>query len=182
MAKVLEKMSNYSCESVANVTQPVPCPRSMNDVYSTGINLQYYIGDIYLQLAEVSQGELKKQYKKMAVAELETKQKIGEVNNARLNELLYHFYNSGGAIIEPPLSSKQSKAIQPFYNRIMDTFTKQVESSLVLAANGSINPDKLKSMINYDIIEMYTNMSKLFKVDEIVKAFSILITIRQNAR
>ncbi|KUG03996.1 hypothetical protein ASZ90_018585 [hydrocarbon metagenome] len=180
MAKLLEKMSNYTYKVVDNETKTIPCPRNMNDVYSIGTNLQYYIGDIYLHLAELSQRDLKPQYKKMAIVELEIKQQIQEVNNARLNELLGYFYNNGGAVIEPPLTYMQSKEIQPFFTRIIDTFTSRVEDSFVLAADGSISPGRLESMINYDIIEMYTNLSKLFPVDEISKAFRQLIVIRKR--
>ncbi len=180
MAKLLQEVSNYNKNDGDKAENTIPCPRYMNDVYSIGINLQYYIGDIYLRLAEVSHKELKSLYKKMAVVELDIKEQIQEVNNARLNELLSYFYNNGGTVIDPPLSSAESKSIQPFFNRIMDTFTEQVESSLVLAANKSISADKVKSMINHDIIEMYTSMSKLFPVDEITIAFWQLIAIRNR--
>jgi hypothetical protein len=76
MAKVLEEMSNYIYTEVDNGSQTISCPRYMNDVYTLGIDLQYYIGDIYLQMAEISRGDIRSQYKKMAVSELEIKEKI----------------------------------------------------------------------------------------------------------
>ncbi len=179
MATVLEKMPNYSNNVVDKTENLNLCPRYMNDVYSLGTNLQYYLGDIYMHLAKSTQGELKDQYEKMAFEELIIKDEIQKVSNARLNEMLGDFYNSGGAVVELPLSHKLSKETQPFFNRILDNFTKQVESSTVLAANGTISAGKLENMVKYDIIEMYTNMSKLFPEEEIVKAFNKLITIRE---
>ena len=154
----------------------------MNDVYTLGIDLQYYIGDIYLQMAEISRGDIRSQYKKMAVSELEIKEKIEKINNARLNELLTQFYNNGGQIIEAPLTSDQAKELQPFFNRLLDTYFKRLESLLVLAAEGSITPERLDRMINFDTLEMYGNVSKLFKVDEIVQGFNNLISIRESVR
>lgn len=182
MAKVLEKMSNYTYENSDHGYQIISCPRYKKDVYALGINLQYYIGDMYLQLAEISQGEVKSQFKRMAVTELEIKQQIQQINNANLNELLSYFYNNGGKIIEAPVASEQTKEIHPFFNRILNTFIKRIESWLVLAAEGTVTPDRLDSMVSYDIIEMYGNMCKLFKVDEIVRGFEVLIKIREDVR
>ena len=182
MAKVMQRMSNYSYENVNDVSKTITCPRYSNDVYALGVNLQYYIGDMYLQLAEISQGEVKSQFKRMAVNELEIKQQIQQKNNAYLNELLSYFYNNGGKIIEAPLASEQAKEIHPFFNRIINTFIKRLESWVVLAAEGTVTPDQLDSMISYDIIEMYGNMCKLFKVDEIDKAFEALIRVREKVR
>jgi hypothetical protein len=182
MAKVLEEMSNYIYTEVDNGSQTISCPRYMNDVYTLGIDLQYYIGDIYLQMAEISRGDIRSQYKKMAVSELEIKEKIEKINNARLNELLTQFYNNGGQIIEAPLTSDQAKELQPFFNRLLDTYFKRLESLLVLAAEGSITPERLDRMINFDTLEMYGSVSKLFKVDEIVQGFNNLISIRESVR
>lgn len=182
MAKVLEDVSNYTYTNVEDGSKTISCPRYMNDVYTLGIDLQYYIGDIYLQMAEISRGEVRSQYKKMAVSELEIKEKIQEINNARLNELLSHFYNNGGMIIEAPLTAEQAKKIQPFFNRIIDTYFKRLESLLILAAEGSITPDRLDRMVNFDTVEMYSNVCKLFQVDEIVQGFKVLIKIRENVR
>ena len=182
MAKVLEKVSDYNYASVDDGSKIISCPRYMNDVYTLGIDLQYYIGVIYLQMGEMSLGQAKSQYKKMAVCELDIKEKIQEINNERLNELLSHFYNNGGQILEAPLTTEQAKEIQPFFNRILDTYFKRLESLLVLAAEGSITPDRLDRMINFDTVELYGNIGKLFKVDEIVKGFKVLIKIRENVR
>ncbi len=179
MAKVLEKMTNYSNKFT---DYEITCPRYIHDVYSIGTNLQYYIGDIYLQLAEVSQEDLKNQFTKMAFEEFEIKNKIQKIDNAHLNELIGHFYNSGGSIIEPALSYQRFKARYPFFNRILNIFTKQVESSMMLAANGSISAGDLKSMVNYGIIQMYTNLSKLLQVSEIAKAFEEMIAIREGIK
>ncbi|KUG04379.1 hypothetical protein ASZ90_018220 [hydrocarbon metagenome] len=177
MAKVLEKMPIYSNKAVENASTPI-FPRYINDVYSIGTSLQCYIGDIYLHLAEVSQGDVRAQYKKMAIAELKIKEQTQHIANARLNEMLGYFYNNGGTIVEPIMTQTQAKAIQPFFNRMLDIFNKRVELGTVLAANGTISPSKIASMINYDITEMYSNMKKLFQVSEMEHAFNELIAIR----
>jgi hypothetical protein len=64
----------------------------------------------------------------------------------------------------------------------LDTYFKRLESLLVLAAEGSITPERLDRMINFDTLEMYGNVSKLFKVDEIVQGFNNLISIRESVR
>ncbi len=179
MAKVLERTSNDCNNAVNNAVKSIHCPRYMNDVYTIGTNLQDYIADIYLELAEMSNGDLKIQYREMAVEQMEVKQHLKDIAMARLNESLWHFYNNGGPIIESPLSDKEAKEKQPFFNRIRDNFFENVEDSLTLAADGSISLGKLESIINYNLIAMYINMSKLFQVDEITKAFNQLIIIRR---
>jgi hypothetical protein len=72
--------------------------------------------------------------------------------------------------------------LQPFFNRMMDTFLKRLESALVLAAEGSISPEQLGSMIDNDITEMYRNLGKLFQVEPIVRGFEAMIRIRENLR
>ncbi len=176
MAKVLEKMTVYTDEA-DNSFKPIACPRYINDVYSIGTNLHYYIGDIYLQLAEGKQGDIKQQYKTMAIVELEIKDEIQKIGNASLNEILGYFYNNGGTVVESALSYQESKAIQPFFNRILDIFTKKVDLLTVLAANGRITPGRMESIINYDLVELYSKMSKLFPVDKMVRAFDQLVTI-----
>lgn len=176
MAKVLEKMWIYTDEA-DNSLKPISCPRYINDVYSIGTNLHYYIGDIYLQLAEGKQGNIKQQYKTMAIVQLEIKDEIQKVENVCLNEMLGYFYNNGGTIVESALSYQDSQAIQPFFNRILDIFTKKVDLLTVLAANGRITPGRMESIINYDLVELYSKMSKLFPVDKMVRAFDQLVTI-----
>lgn len=84
--------------------------------------------------------------------------------------------------MEAPLASEAAKELQPFFNRMMDTFLKRLESALVLAAEGSISPEQLGSMIDNDITEMYRNLGKLFQVEPIVRGFEAMIRIRENLR
>jgi hypothetical protein len=182
MAKALEKMSNYVLEYSDHDFQIRSCPRYLKEVYDLGADLQYYIGDMYLQLAELSQVKIKATYQKMAVHQLEMRQRIERLNEAHLNEILTHFYNNGGKVVEAPLASEASKELQPFFNRMMDTFLKRLESALVLAAEGSISPEQLGSMIDNDITEMYRNLGKLFQVEPIVRGFEAMIRIRENLR
>jgi len=175
-------MSNYVLEYSDHDFQIRSCPRYLKEVYDLGADLQYYIGDMYLQLAELSQVKIKATYQKMAVHQLEMRQRIERLNEAHLNEILTHFYNNGGKVVEAPLASEAAKELQPFFNRMMDTFLKRLESALVLAAEGSISPEQLGSMIDNDITEMYRNLGKLFQVEPIVRGFEAMIRIRENLR
>ncbi len=179
MAKVLERTLNYRNNAVNDVVKTISCPRYMNDVYTIGTDLQDYIVGSYLELAEMNHGDLKIQYRKMAAEQIEVKQNIKDISMARLNESLWHFYNDGGPVTELPVSNLEAKEKQPFFNRIKDNFFENVQDSLALAADGSISSGKLESIINYNVIAMYINMSKLFNVDEMTQAFNQLIVIRK---
>lgn len=154
------------------------CPCSVDEVYSLGISLQYYIGDIYLDL-EATQGPQKFLYKKLALNQLDIKEEIAKLANANLNQLLCYFYNNGGPIIEAPVSEEMAKEIQPFFNRIAVNFMNQLDVIVSMASKGNMDPSELESAINNNIIAMYTTMRKLFQVDEIENAFNELISIRK---
>jgi len=154
-----------------------PCPRSADEVYSLGVSLQYYIGDIYLELEALTQGEQRLQYQNLALSQLTVKQEIEKLANENLNRLLWYFYNHGGPVIEAPVTEKMAKEIQPFFNRIAVNFLNQLDVLVRLASKGNMSPSELESTINDGIIDMYATMSMLFNTDEIKDAFSELIEI-----
>ncbi len=180
-AKVLEVTEKPKCREqiVCEFKNTVPCPRYMHDVYSLGFNLQYYIGDIHLQLANLNHGDIRQEFKLLSVKQLEVKEKIEDMSRDRLNEMLAIFYNNGGQIIDPTVSEREAKEIQPFFNRLLDSFFQRLEYSIILANNG-LSADKLESLINAGIMEMYTNMSKLYRDEEIINAFNQLINLKMT--
>lgn len=182
MSKVLKttEVINYSPKAAEKTAISASCPRCMNDVYSLGISLQYFIGNIYLKLADTNQGNTKNYYEKLALKQLNGKEKIEKLAKAHTNELLSYFYNNGGPIIEPPLSEQEAKEKQPFFNRIINNFLVKLEASLDLNSNSIINPEELENVINSSITELYTNLGKLIQVDEIIQAFDELISIRNG--
>jgi len=154
-----------------------PCPRSADEVYSFGVSLQYYIGDIYLELEALTQGEQRLYYKNLALSQLNVKQEIEKLANENLNRLLWYFYNNGGPIIEAPVTDNMAKEIQPFFNRIAVNFMNQLDVLVRLASKGNMSPSEMESTINEGIIDMYTTMGMLFNTDEIQDSFNELIEI-----
>jgi hypothetical protein len=155
-----------------------PCPRSIDEVYSLGIKMQYYIGDIYLRLNALHQGSVKTLYKELALKQLDTKKEIQKLADDNLNELLSFFYNNGGAIIEPLVSEQMAKEMQPFFNRISANFLKQVDVLVSKASKEETNASELEPMINNILIEMYTTMSMLFPIQKMKDAYNELISLR----
>ncbi len=182
MSKVLEKTTIYRNTAVNNTAKSIPCPRCMNDVYAIGTHIQYHVGDICLQLADINMGDQRKQYIKMAIKQSKGKNQILTLANAHLNELQWYFYNNGGRVIEDPVSKKQAREIQPFFNRIMDNFLERLDALLKLPSKVNMSAGEIEIIINEDIIDMYANLSRLFQVDEIVYAFDQLISIKNNVR
>lgn len=156
------------------------CPRTADQVYSLGINIQYCVGDIYLELSRLNQGTVKNQFKTRAIQQLDGKNEIEKLANINLNKLLTYFYNNGGPVIEPPLTEQTAREIQPFFARITANFMKQLNGIAAMAAKSNLSAGDLDNMINGDIIDMYTTMSMFFPIDEIKDAFNDLIRVREN--
>lgn len=154
----------------------ISCPRSVEEVYSIGIKLQYLIGDIYLSLANSSKGSLKNTYKAMAIKQLDRKVEIQKLANAHLNEKLMYFYNNGGPIIEPPVSERQAKSINGFFNRIAGNHLNQLDV-IISKAEGFDGINELEGEINEIIIHMFTDLANLYQDDDIKLAFKEMICI-----
>ncbi len=163
---------DYSTKS-AELLNPMSCPRSVEEAYSLGISLQYYIGDIYLTLAGSITGH-KKIFNDIAIAQLDTKNKLQKLANTALNEKLAYFYNNGGCIIEPPVSEIQAKEINGFFNRIVANCLNQIDVIVTMATEGSTPPKELESEINNIIIRMYTSLGKLYQAADIKCAFEAM--------
>ncbi|CFX21876.1 Uncharacterized [Syntrophomonas zehnderi OL-4] len=161
---------NYSTKS-AELMEPLAFPRSVEEIYNLGISLQYYIGGIYLKLANTSKGEQKKNYSQMALAQLNVKKTILQLINENLNEKLTYFYNNGGPIINPPVSEREAKELSGFFNRIAANYLNQIDAIVTMAAKRNTDADELKNEIDNIIVHMYGSLSNLYQHDDLKQAF-----------
>jgi hypothetical protein len=188
MAQIMEENSRKSPRAKRNHnnhTKPViesavlgTLPCSVDQVYSLGVRIQYYVGDIYLELERLNKGSSKNQFKNLALKQLDAKDQIEELAKMNLNRLLTHFYNAGGPIIVPPISERMAQEIQPFFTRISANCLKQLDAIVWMVSKGSFSASELEFTINDHINDMYTTLSMLFPVDEIKDAFNDLMRIR----
>ncbi|MEN6463337.1 MAG: hypothetical protein ABFC94_18455 [Syntrophomonas sp.] len=173
------KMPNYRTKVNEEIANPVVCPRCVDEIYSLGVSLQNYIGSIYLELTVLNKGPKKNLYTNLALNQLVVKKEIEKLANDNLNRLLAYFYDNGGPIMEVPVSEKLAKEIQPFFNRIVNSFLNQVDFLVNRTSKGEMSANDLNIEINNHIISMYTAMGKLFQVDEMQNAFNELINVRE---
>ncbi|NPV91784.1 MAG: hypothetical protein HPY50_13540 [Firmicutes bacterium] len=156
----------------------MPCPCSVDDVYTLGINMQYSIGSMYMELEKAGRGDAQA-YRDLALKQLEIKEEVDRLANTNLNRLLWYFYNNGGPVIENPLSERMVKELQPFFNQIVSNFLSQSDVLFKMASNGNISVDTLEAEIDHNIIGMYSILSRLFQVEDMQKACESLISLRQ---
>lgn len=182
-AKILNVMYQYSTEkldqqkSTSAIINKMDCPRSAEEVFSTGIKLQYLIGDMYLAAADASRGELKGKLNALAMKQLDKKTEIQKLANLHLNEKLTYFYNNGGPIIEAPVSERQAREVNGFYNRIIDNYIHQMELVLRSVITDTESFPKLEERINEIEIRMLTDLANLYHQNEIRMAFKDLINL-----
>lgn len=152
-----------------------PCPCTVDEVYSMGLSLQDYIGDIYLNLCTLNQGSEKILYQNLAISQTKVRKELEELAKANLNNLLSYFYNNGGQIVEAPVSEQLAKEVQPFFNRIVENFLNDLDVMVNMASKSYMTAHELENGINRHITDMYASMFKLFPVSEIQNAFDELI-------
>lgn len=167
---------DYSTKS-AELIDPMAFPRSVEEIYTMGISLQYYIGDIYLRLAAMNKGAQKNRYNEIAVAQLNVKNEIQKLANAHLNEKLNYFYNNGGPVIEAPISEREAKELNGFFNRIVANYLNQMDVIVTMTAEGSMSSSDLESEINNIIIRMFVSLSNLYQLDDLKQAFHNMASV-----
>lgn len=158
----------------------VNCPRSENDVYSFAIKLEYYIGSLFMALAEIKEGNAKADCTNLAFKQLDRKEKIAKINNDKLNELLQFFYDNDGPIIEPLVDEKRSREITPLFRSILDKFLNQMDIIVKMISTGNIAANQMELKINSYLIEMYTAMIALYQEEEMRRAFGEMIQVRND--
>lgn len=149
----------------------ISCPCSAEEVYSIGIDLQYLIGDMYLNLVNSSKGSMKSTLKELAMKQLDKKVKIQKLANINLNEKLNYFYNNGGPIIEPPVSKRQAQEINGFFTRIVNNRLNQINVIINKANDYNDDLNDLENEVNQIMKRMFTDLANLYNEDEIISAF-----------
>lgn|GEM_PF-823850 len=156
------------------------CPRYVDDVYSLGINLHYYVSRIYLKLSNLFQGTRKSQFKNLAIIEIKGKKQIQKLAKYNYDQLLTYFYANGGPIIESPVSEKKRNELSPAFDQIITSLATRLKIAVDKATNSQMTAKELEKFINKNIIASYAQISRLYDNEEIQKAFTELITIRKD--
>ena len=151
------------------------CPCSVQEVYTLAISLQYYIGNLYLEIADISHEPQKTLYTNLAMRQLETKNDLQRICNDYLNELMYRFYKAGGPIIDDRLSELQLKDIQAFYKRILTNLLLHFDLLVDMSFNGSLSIEQMLTEISDYTFHTYTTLGKLYSDNKIQRAFNELI-------
>lgn len=144
------------------------CPRSADEVYSMGIKIQGFISSI---IENYSQTENKKQ--EAVKRQLVIKNRIRQLADFNLNQLLDYFYSNGGPVIDPPVSEQSARDIQPFYSRIaVNALTQMVEAAEQCQEAGT---QECEADITDIVVSMYEAMAKQYgQINEIKTAFAEL--------
>jgi len=171
---------NYRTQAANELAESTPCPRSVNDVYSLGVNLQYCIGARYREIAELNQKETRSDSIRLAEKQMEIKKRIDQAASHHLNILIQHFYEQGGPVIEDPVSEETVKEINPFYNRLMSNFLKTLDEVTDKVRRGEMSIGEMETTIDRELISMYGALGNLFGVGEMRKAFHDLVEIRES--
>jgi hypothetical protein len=174
------RMPKCRTKAACEIVNQVVCLQSVDEVYLLGVKMQDYLGAAYNELAVLSAGPKKKIYSYLAKKQLGAKKEIETLANNNLNKLLQYFYENGGPIIEPPVSEELAREIKPFFKKIMESFLNQVDSLINKAARDEISSSDLEIEVNYQFINMYTAISRLYQAEEIQNTFNELISIKKD--
>jgi hypothetical protein len=151
------------------------CPRSADEAYSMGVKMQGFIGGIMAEnISEAGSREEREAVKR----QLAIKNRIRQLADFNLNQLLDYFYNNGGPVIEPPVSEYTAKEIQPFFNRIaMNALIQMMEA----AEQYQGNLQETVTNITDSVVSMYEAMGKLYpETNEVKTAFAEMRELHKN--
>lgn len=169
--------SVYS-RAVEDFAKGISCPRCECDVYSIGISLEYFVGSVFMAMADADKLAPKADYTHLAMRQLDRKEKIVAINNDKLNQMLQYFYDNGGPIIEPPVDEQKASKIMPRFNSLINAFFDRMDVLVHESFTGKINVSEMDNEINTFVLEMYTTMKALYREYELRNAFDELIRIR----
>lgn len=172
--------SFYCCKNLDQALKTLPYPRRINDVYAFDTWLHYYLGDIYHNLSQRSQGTLKEQYSRMELRELEGEKQVLSLLDASFNQWVAEFGNNEGQLKAFNISQEQFGELKDSFDNIRHNFFHKMEDAIRAALHGDISASELESLINNGVIQMYQGMSCLFEIEEISSAFKNLISLRKN--
>lgn len=174
------KEINYRTKAAYELVNSIPVPRSVDDVYSIGSNLQYCIRAKYSELADVSGKNMKAQFTDLAVRQLKIKKEIDKAANYNLNTLLHYFYQNGGPIMEDPVNETMAKDLRPFFTRLTGNFLTSLDQVADDAYMGKMSAAEMETAVNNSISSLYGTAAQLFPVDVMQKAFLELAEIERT--
>ena len=110
--------------------------------------------------------------------QLAIKNRIRQLADFNLNQLLDYFYNNGGPVIEPPVSEHTAKDIQPFFNRIaMNALIQMMEA----AEHYQGDLQEAAANITDITVSMYEAIIRLYpETNEVKAAFAEMIELHKN--
>ncbi len=161
--------------SIAQFVNAHPFPCSVEEVFALAISLQYYIGNLYLEMADICHEPQKTEYLNIAMQQLENKKAIEKSCNDYLNELMDYFYKTGGPIMDDRLNELQSKELQAFFQRILTNLLTHFDILVDMSLNGSLSLEQMRTEVNYYTLHSYSSWSKLYRNVKIQRAFNELM-------
>lgn len=171
--------STYS-RAVEDFSKAISCPRSECDVYAIGIGLEYFVGSVFMALADVEKIAAKSEYTQLAMRQLDRKERIVAVNNDKLNQMIQYFYDHGGPVIEPPVDEQRTDKITPRFNTLINEFFNRMDVLVSEAYADRTDVDEIENEIDASVLKMYTTMKGLYREYELRNAFDEIISIRNK--
>lgn len=153
------------------------CPRSVEEVYTLAVSLQYHIGDIFVILAELSLEPEKTTYLNKAMIQLENKNIIQHNCDEYLNGLVISFYKNGGQVLDERLSDGEAREIQPFFKRILSNLLLSYDALLGMHLNENLTLEQMLAEINNYTLHSYASWGKLYRNEKISRAFNELMIL-----
>ena len=142
--------------------------------------LEYFVGSVFVALAEMDRNVSGSEYTRLAMMQLERKEKIVAVNNNKLNQMLQYFYDNGGPIIEPPVDEQKAARIAPRFNAIINEFCDRMDVLVNESSSGRMGAREMEKETNAAVLEVYTASKALYREYELRNAFDDLLRFRTN--
>lgn len=177
---VMTPLGSAYARAVEDFIKSVSCPRCEYDVYAIGISLEYFVGSVFVALAEMDRNVSGSEYTRLAMMQLERKEKIVAVNNNKLNQMLQYFYDNGGPIIEPPVDEQKAARIAPRFNAIINEFCDRMDVLVNESSSGRMGAREMEKETNAAVLEVYTASKALYREYELRNAFDDLLRFRTN--
>ena len=178
--KVITPLGSAYTRAVEDFVKAITCPRCEYDVYAVGIALEYFVGSVFMTLAEMGRDVARSEYTHLAMMQLERKEKIVAVNNNKLNQMLQYFYDNGGPIIEPPVDEQKAARIAPRFKAIINEFCDRMDALVTKASAGRIGVREMEKETNAAVLEVYTAMKALYREYELRNACDYLLRFRTD--
>ncbi len=160
------------------ITSPLSCPRYAIDVYLLGLFIEDYLVNTLTELTY--RKPRNNNFTTLVKSHMIRRDKMQGLSKNCLNCSLAYFYANGGPIIEPPISEQYLKKVNPSFNRKIAKFFGQLNAILNIFAQAS-NTEKAERELNNSIVELFAQLSYLYRDAEIIEAFADLIRVETIA-